>query len=164
MLYEMIGIVRPGKLNEVKEIAKSAGTIILNSGGVVRGVTNWGVFQLPRPTRKHQMTHTSGHHFILRFDASSYAQHQLRRTMSLDPRLIRYTMVKLGDKLADIADVPGTAPWGSGLSAVSSEPVSYAELHEAKKSLWDYLNVDSERQAAQVLQNVAARVTAEAIV
>ncbi|KAK8154343.1 ribosomal protein S6 [Phyllosticta citrichinensis] len=154
MLYEMIGIVRPGKLNEVKEIAKSAGTIILNAGGVVRGVTNWGVFQLPRPTRKHQMTHSSGHHFILRFDASSHAQHQLRRTMSLDPRLIRYTMVKLGDSLADIADVPGSAPWGSGLSAVSSDPVSYAGLTAARPNKFGEMQIKQERKEAEVLKNL----------
>ncbi|GME44156.1 putative 37s ribosomal protein mrp17 protein [Neofusicoccum parvum] len=122
MLYELIGIVRPGKIHEVKEIAKTAGTIILNSGGVVRGVTNWGVYQLPKPFRKHQVTHYTGHHFLLRFDSSPRTQHALRRTMGLDPRLIRYSVVKLGDKLEDISDVPGVAPWGSGDAAVSSKP------------------------------------------
>ncbi|KAL0263588.1 hypothetical protein SLS55_002569 [Diplodia seriata] len=121
MLYELIGIVRPGKVHEVKEIAKTAGSIILNSGGVVRGVTNWGVFQLPKPFRKHQVTHYTGHHFLLRFDASPRSQHALRRTMGLDPRLIRYSVVKLGDKLEDIVDVPGVAPWGSGEATHSSK-------------------------------------------
>ncbi|OJD31195.1 mitochondrial 37s ribosomal protein 16 [Diplodia corticola] len=162
MLYELIGIVRPGRVHEVKEyaaaastqpappvartamaslplppirkhlsltperrtryrIAKTAGSIILNSGGVVRGVTNWGVFQLPKPFRKHQVTHYAGHHFLLRFDASPRSQHALRRTMGLDPRLIRYSVVKLGDTLDDIVDVPGVAPWGSGDAASSSK-------------------------------------------
>ncbi|KAL1646047.1 hypothetical protein SLS58_003467 [Diplodia intermedia] len=102
-------------------IAKTAGSIILNSGGVVRGVTNWGVFQLPKPFRKHQVTHYTGHHFLLRFDASPRSQHALRRTMGLDPRLIRYSVVKLGDKLEDIVDVPGVAPWGSGEATHSSK-------------------------------------------
>merc|ERR1712025_277984 len=58
MLYELIGIVRPGKVAEVKEIATSVGSLILRNGGVVRGISNWGVFSLPRPISVHQMKHT----------------------------------------------------------------------------------------------------------
>ncbi|KAF2252337.1 37S ribosomal protein Mrp17 [Trematosphaeria pertusa] len=109
MLYEMIGVVRPGRLSEVKEIAKTAGKIVLEKNGVVRGVTNWGTFLLPKPAKKLQTTHHVGHHFIMRFDASARTQHALRRTMSLDPRLIRYSIVKMGTKFEEIKDVPGTA-------------------------------------------------------
>ncbi|KAF1957728.1 37S ribosomal protein-like protein Mrp17 [Byssothecium circinans] len=109
MLYEMIGVVRPGRLSEVKEIAKTAGKIVLESQGVVRGVTNWGTFLLPKPTRKLQSTHNVGHHFIMRFDASARTQHSLRKTMSLDPRLIRYSIVKMGTKFEEIKDVGGHA-------------------------------------------------------
>jgi len=45
----------------------------------------------------------------MRFDASARTQHELRRTMSLDPRLIRYSIVKMGEKLEDIKDIAGTA-------------------------------------------------------
>jgi small subunit ribosomal protein S6 len=45
----------------------------------------------------------------MRFDASARAQHALRRTMSLDPRLIRYSVVKMGEKFEDIKDVGGEA-------------------------------------------------------
>ncbi|KAF1921404.1 37S ribosomal protein Mrp17 [Ampelomyces quisqualis] len=109
MLYELIGVVRPGRLSEVKEIAKTAGSIILAQRGVVRGYTNWGTFLLPKPAKKLQSTHHYGHHFIMRFDASANAQHLLRRTMSLDPRLIRYSVVKMGEKFEDIAEVGGRA-------------------------------------------------------
>ncbi|EDU48861.1 RpsF Ribosomal protein S6 [Pyrenophora tritici-repentis] len=109
MLYEMIGVVRPGRLSEVKEIAKTAGKIVLDQQGVVRGVSNWGTFLLPKPAKKLQSTHHYGHHFIMRFDASARAQHALRRTMSLDPRLIRYSIVKMGTKFEEIKDIPGTA-------------------------------------------------------
>ncbi|KAF2744997.1 37S ribosomal protein Mrp17 [Sporormia fimetaria CBS 119925] len=109
MLYEMIGIVRPGRLSEVKEIAKTAGKIVLDQRGVVRGVTNWGTYLLPKPAKKLQTTHHTGHHFIMRFDASPKCQHILRRTMGLDPRLIRYSIVKMGIKFEEIKDVPGKA-------------------------------------------------------
>lgn len=90
-------------------IAKTAGKIVLDQQGVVRGVSNWGTFLLPKPAKKLQTTHHYGHHFIMRFDASARAQHALRRTMSLDPRLIRYSVVKMGTKFEEIKDVPGTA-------------------------------------------------------
>ena len=45
----------------------------------------------------------------MRFDSSARTQHSVRRTLALEPRLIRFAVVKMGDKLKDIADVSGTA-------------------------------------------------------
>ncbi|KAL1988958.1 hypothetical protein VTN96DRAFT_6947 [Rasamsonia emersonii] len=113
MLYELIAIVRPGSLNEVREIARNAGLQVLRSGGVVRGYTNWGTFRLPKPTTKHQARYTEGHHFIMRFDASGPVQAAVRRTLSLDPRMIRFAVIKLGSKLEEIRDVDGKVEWNS---------------------------------------------------
>lgn len=90
-------------------IAKTAGRIVLEQNGVVRGVSNWGTFLLPKPAKKLQSTHHYGHHFIMRFDSSSRTQHSLRKTMSLDPRLIRYSIVKMGTKFEEIKDITGNA-------------------------------------------------------
>ncbi|KAK8220165.1 hypothetical protein M8818_000581 [Zalaria obscura] len=111
MLYELIGVVRPGNLLEVKEIAKTTGNIILNSGGVVRGISNWGTFLLPKPARKAQKLYHNGHYFIVRFDSSARTQHAVRRTLGLDPRLIRYNIVKMGSTLEQIKDISGSAEW-----------------------------------------------------
>ncbi|KAL1302376.1 hypothetical protein AAFC00_002779 [Neodothiora populina] len=111
MLYELIGIVRPGNLAEVREIAKTTGTQILSAGGVVRGITNWGIFRLPKPARKHKTLHHAGHYFIVRFDSSARTQHAVRRTLGLDPRMIRYSVVKMGDKLSETAGIAGLAEW-----------------------------------------------------
>lgn len=92
-------------------ICRTAGTQVLRSGGVVRGITNWGPFRLPKPVSKHQARHTMGHHFIMRFDASGPAQQAVRRTLGLDPRMIRFSVVKMGTKLDDIKNVPGKAEW-----------------------------------------------------
>lgn len=35
----------------------------------------------------------------------------MRRTLGLDPRMIRYSVVKMGSKLEEIADVAGKAEW-----------------------------------------------------
>ncbi|PYH46349.1 mitochondrial 37S ribosomal protein bS6m [Aspergillus saccharolyticus JOP 1030-1] len=111
MLYELIAIVRPGSLQEVREIARTAGIQVLRSGGVVRGYTNWGPFRLPKPTTKHQARYTEGHHFIMRFDSSGPVQEAVQRTLKLDPRMIRFSVVKLGDKLEEMRHVEGKVEW-----------------------------------------------------
>ncbi len=98
--------------NEIPSIAKSAGTLILSSGGIIRGFTNWGPFLLPRKARVHQQTHEKGHYFIMRFDSSGYAQTELRRILALDPRMIRFGVVKLGKTFEEMAKVDGGGiPW-----------------------------------------------------
>lgn len=110
--------VRPGRnITEIKDIARSTGNIVLNSGGVVRGITNWGTFLLPKPARKQGAIYNEGHYFILRFDSSAKTQHMVRRTLGLDPRMIRYSVVKMGSKLDEIKDVGGKAEWPSALTA-----------------------------------------------
>ncbi|KAJ5917611.1 37S ribosomal protein MRP17 [Penicillium verhagenii] len=113
MLYELIAIVRPGSLNEVREIARNAGAQVIRSGGVVRGFTNWGTFRLPKVTTKHQARYSEGHHFIMRFDSSGPVQSSIRRTLGLDPRMINFSVVKLGDKLMEVKDVQGQAEWNN---------------------------------------------------
>ena len=130
----------------VSRIAKTAGNIVLQRGGVVRGFTNWGVFALPKPMRdtssgatattqnqtssqsapddasispsstslasRQHLLHRkyyTGHYFIMRFDSDGRTQHMVRRTMSLDPRLLRYSVVKMGHRLEEISDVGGRA-------------------------------------------------------
>ncbi|GAB7365450.1 hypothetical protein MBLNU230_g6523t1 [Neophaeotheca triangularis] len=113
MLYELIGVARPGRsINEIKEITRTTGNIVLSSGGVVRGLTNWGTFLLPRPARKQGATYHRGQYFILRFDSSAKTQHAVRRTLGLDPRMIRYSVVKMGDKLEELGGFGGKVEWG----------------------------------------------------
>ncbi|GAD95073.1 mitochondrial 37S ribosomal protein YmS16 [Paecilomyces variotii No. 5] len=120
MLYELIAVVRPGSLNEVREIARNAGIQVLRSGGVVRGYTNWGTFRLPKPTTKHQARYTEGHHFIMRFDSSGAVQKAVRRTLGLDPRMVRFSVVKLGEKLEEIKDIDGRVEWNNTQSISDS--------------------------------------------
>lgn len=49
----------------------------------------------------------------MRFDSSAKTQHAVKRTLGLDPRMIRYSMVKMGEKLEEVKDVGGVARWGS---------------------------------------------------
>ena len=95
------------------------GAVILNSGGVVRGISNWGVFLLPRPMHKHQARHERGHHFIMRFDSSVQGQIGVRKVLGLDPRMVRFSVVKLGTTLQEIKDARGTVEWRSGKGGVA---------------------------------------------
>ncbi|KAB5518004.1 hypothetical protein GE09DRAFT_1208411 [Coniochaeta sp. 2T2.1] len=118
MLYEMIGIVRTGpksspNLGEVKEIVLTAGSLILQQGGVIRSLSNWGVFALPRAVSRNQMRHYNGHYFVMRYDASVKTQEQVRQTLGLDPRVVRSTSVRLGEggKLGRMVGYGGVQ-WG----------------------------------------------------
>ncbi|KAI1373010.1 ribosomal protein S6 [Hypoxylon crocopeplum] len=113
MLYELIGIVRPGNLAEVKEIVLTAGQLILQQKGVIRGVRNWGVFLLPRPVSIHQMRHHTGHYFAMRFDSSVETQQRVRNMLALDPRMIRHASVKLGDGKLRTLSRFGAPEWKS---------------------------------------------------
>ncbi|KAG9248926.1 37S ribosomal protein-like protein Mrp17 [Calycina marina] len=118
MLYEMIAVVRtaragqPSNLPEVKEIARTAGSLILAQGGTIRGIKNWGVFSLPKKTTKHQLQHSEGHYFVMRYDASSKTQDTVRTTLGLDPRMIKFSTVKLGvGTLESLSRIGGSMAW-----------------------------------------------------
>ncbi|KAL8749417.1 MAG: hypothetical protein Q9199_007698 [Rusavskia elegans] len=133
--------VRPGNIAEVKEygrllapvklnrvfryssaghfqftaIRSRAGTLLLQNGGVIRSLTNWGPFLLTKPVKKHQQKHDSGHHFILRFDASPIVQEKVRKAVAIDPRMIRCGVVKMvgGDKLVGEHGIKGMSEIGA---------------------------------------------------
>ncbi|KAK2068068.1 hypothetical protein P8C59_002739 [Phyllachora maydis] len=112
MLYEIIGIVRPGDLAIVKEIVLAAGQQILRSGGVIRDLRNWGTFYLPRPITAHKRRDVKGHYFALRFDAGVPAQEAVRRKIVADPRVLRVACVKLGDGKLDTLSRLTSLEWG----------------------------------------------------
>lgn len=50
----------------------------------------------------------------MRFDSSVEGQIGVRKLLALDPRMVRFSVVKLGTTLQEIKDVGGTVDWGSG--------------------------------------------------
>lgn len=93
-------------------IARTTGSLILRSGGTIRGIKNWGIFSLPKKTHKHQAQYMDGHYFIMRFDASSKTQDDVRKTLGLDPRMIKFSSVKLGNgTLESLSRIGGNIPW-----------------------------------------------------
>lgn len=81
---------------------------MLRQKGVIRGLQNWGEFALPRAISAHQMRHTTGYYFAMRFDASVATQEDIRNMLRLDPRMIRHSSVRLGDgKLGTMSRLGG---------------------------------------------------------
>ncbi|KAI5843665.1 hypothetical protein BZA05DRAFT_410290 [Tricharina praecox] len=104
MLYELIACVRPSAagLGEVREIAKTCGMAVLQGGGVIRTIQNWEKLMLPRRVRKHQTYYDRGHYFLMRFDAAAATQKRMRDVLGLDPRMVKFSVVKVGQKLEDV--------------------------------------------------------------
>ena len=49
---------------------------------------------------------------MMRYDASSKTQDSVRTTLGLDPRMIKFSSVKLGDgKLESTSRIGGSIPW-----------------------------------------------------
>jgi small subunit ribosomal protein S6 len=111
-------------------IALSTSRTILSRAGVIRGLTNWGQFDLPRPTTKHQTQHFQGHYFILRFDSAAAVQNEIKRTLRLDPRMIQFSVTKVADKLG------GRGVWMEGVESAAGKI-----RWEPADSLLDTLNV-----------------------
>lgn len=57
----------------------------------------------------------------MRFDSSADTQHEIRRTLGLDPRMVRFSIVKMGHrlsggwggKLGAMEDIPGKVEWNN---------------------------------------------------
>jgi hypothetical protein len=47
----------------------------------------------------------------MRFDASPSVQELVRKTVAIDPRMVRCGVVRMGGRLKDIVDVKGTVDW-----------------------------------------------------
>lgn len=51
---------------------------------------------------------------MMRFDCSPATQELVKKTVAVDPRMLRCGLVKVGGKLTEIAGVPGKVRWKTG--------------------------------------------------
>ena len=87
----------------------------------MRGITNWGTFLLTKPIRRNQAKHIDGQHFVMRFDCSPSTQEAVRKMLALDPRMVKFGVVKLGDgTLQSIKDVPSKVKWSNSVDEFAS--------------------------------------------
>ncbi|KAI0051170.1 hypothetical protein FA95DRAFT_1554742 [Auriscalpium vulgare] len=102
--YQMFCIAAHNRdYTPIKELARQCGLHVMNAGGVVRGFRYWGTQTLPQRTRRNKIHFNHGDYWTMHFDASPTNQRSLARILRKDPRVIRATMLKLGEKIEDVA-------------------------------------------------------------
>ena len=87
--------------------------MILRQGGVIRDISNWGVFHLPRAVSLNQTRYSKGHYFVLRYDAGIRTHQDVTRTLRVDPRVIRAVGVNLGAGQRETLSKFGAVQWKS---------------------------------------------------
>ena len=92
-------------------IVLAAGQLILRQGGVIRDLSNWGVFHLPRAISLNQSRYAKGHYFVIRYDSGIRTHQDLMQTLRIDPRVIRSGGVKLGDGKLESLSKFGEVQW-----------------------------------------------------
>lgn len=102
MLYELVGISRVPVtmkkeiLEETRQILTTIGKSIIDNRGVIREIDNWGIKPLPKIMKKDRQQFAIGAYFYMKFDASPAVQTEIARTLRMDPRMIRSTIVRVG--------------------------------------------------------------------
>jgi len=101
--YQMLCIAAHyNEYKHIKELVRQTAMHVLDAGGVVRGINSWGTCRLPQRMRRHQQYHDKGDYWTMHFDTSPRTLRSLSSIMRSDPRVIRWTMLKLGEKIEDV--------------------------------------------------------------
>ncbi|KAG5634779.1 hypothetical protein H0H81_000804 [Sphagnurus paluster] len=102
--YQMLCITtHVSEYKHIKELVRQTATHVMNAGGVVRGINSLGTLTLPQRMRRHKAIHSMGDYWTIHFDTAPRTLRSLNSIMRRDPRVIRWTVLKLGDKVEDIA-------------------------------------------------------------
>ncbi|KAK7687113.1 hypothetical protein QCA50_009615 [Cerrena zonata] len=86
----------------IKKLVKTTALQVMNSGGVVRNIKSWGALTLPQRMRRHKQIYNVGHYWTMTFDTSPRTLKDLGASLRQDPAVIRWTMLKQGEKAEDI--------------------------------------------------------------
>ncbi|EJU04205.1 hypothetical protein DACRYDRAFT_63860 [Dacryopinax primogenitus] len=111
--YEIVCIaVHYPQYQHIHGLIKASMKAVFDAGGVVRQLTSDGTKILPQRIRSHQAWHSYGDYWTMRFDASPKLMKTVTSSLTQDPRVIKWTVIKLGTKLEDILEPPSkTVRW-----------------------------------------------------
>ncbi|RDB25018.1 putative 28S ribosomal protein S6, mitochondrial [Hypsizygus marmoreus] len=119
--YQMLCITTHyNEYKHIKELVRQTATHVMNAGGVVRNINSWGTLTLPQRMRRHGAIHSTGDYWTIHFDTAPRTLRSLNSIMRRDPRVIRWTVLKMGSKAEDIAK--------EGQKALSREPLQPLDL------------------------------------
>jgi len=94
-LYNITAIARAGSPQaEVHGLLSKLSKVVLDRGGLVAGINNWGVQDLAYRMKARQEFHTRGRFMQMKLVASPEALKELERNMKLDERLLRWMIIK----------------------------------------------------------------------
>ena len=94
-LYQITAIARAGSpQTEVHGLLSKLSKIVLDRGGVIAGINNWGVQDLAYRMKSRQEYHTRGRFMQMKLVTSPAALKELERNMKLDERLLRWMIIK----------------------------------------------------------------------
>ncbi|KAG6916669.1 hypothetical protein DXG01_005893 [Tephrocybe rancida] len=103
--YQMLCITtHVNEYKHIKELVRQTATHVLLAGGVVRDIKSMGTLTLPQRMRRHKTAHTIGDYWTLNFDTAPRTLRSLNAIMRRDPRVIRWTVLKLADKVDAVAE------------------------------------------------------------
>jgi len=105
--YQMLCITAHYKeYRHIKDLVQLSAKHVMNAGGVVRNINYWGTQTLPQRMQRHQQYYSTGDYWTMHFDTSPRTLRTLGGVMRRDPRVIRWTMLKLGEKVEDVVKPP----------------------------------------------------------
>ena len=108
-LYNITAIARAGSPQaEVHGLLTKMSKIVIDRGGVVAGISNWGVQDLAYRIKARQEYHTRGRFMQVKLVTSPDALKELERNMKLDERLLRWMIIK--EKNTSIAALGSVEP------------------------------------------------------
>ncbi|KAJ7287433.1 ribosomal protein S6 [Mycena rebaudengoi] len=120
-LYRMVCIAAHfPEYKHIHNLVQQSANHILDAGGVVRKIDSWGTQTLPQRMRRHGNYHEIGDYWTMHFDTSPRTLLSLHSIMRRDPRVIRWTVLKLASNAVDIA--------AEGRRAIEGDSVEQLEL------------------------------------
>ncbi|KAJ6558617.1 ribosomal protein S6 [Mycena vulgaris] len=103
-IYEMVCIAAHfPDYKHIQGLARQTALHIMDAGGVVRKIDSWGTRTLPQRMRRHGNYHEIGDYWTMHFDTAPRTLLTLNSIMRRDPRVVRWTVLKLGSRPEDIA-------------------------------------------------------------
>lgn len=94
--YELIYIVRPDVGEEdLGTVQERTDKIIVDRGGTILSVDNWGAKRLAYDIQKH----SKGHFVVFDFLSEPDTVAELERTLRIDDKVLRFLTVKLHDRV-----------------------------------------------------------------
>ncbi|KAF4621278.1 hypothetical protein D9613_000755 [Agrocybe pediades] len=120
-LYEMLCITtHVSTYNHIRELVRQSALHVLNNGGVVRNINSWGTKTLPQKMKRHGPYQTVGDYWTMHFDTSPRTLRSLNGILRRDPRVLRWTVLKVADRVEDLSK--------KGESVVSTQKVGVDNL------------------------------------